>query len=116
MSKIMKSPLLPGFRQNQKMNPNDEYAINIEHLTEILGSKEEAEKEHDNWVKWQLEEDEKFKSTQYQRDRKETYPDVGEQLDMLWHAIDDGDWTAAKAKTTDFYTKLKKVKEDNPKG
>ena len=55
-------------------------------------------------------------NTEYQRDRKEIYPEVGEQLDMLWHAIDDGDWTATKAKTTDFYTKLKKVKDDIPKG
>ena len=30
---------------------------------------------------------------------------------MLWHAI-DGD---ALDKTSDFYTKLKKVKDDNPK-
>ena len=116
MSKIQKSPLLPGFRQNQKMNPNDEYALNIEALTEILGSVEEAEKQHDDWVRWQLEEDKKFKASQYQRDRREIYPDVREQLDMLWHAIDDGDWTAAKAKTTEFYTKIKKVKDDNPKG
>jgi len=39
------------------------------------------------------------------------YPNIGEQLDMLWHAIDEG----ALDKTSDFYTKLKKVKDDNPK-
>ena len=39
------------------------------------------------------------------------YPNIGEQLDMLWHAI-DGD---ALDKTSDFYIKLKKVKDDNPK-
>ena len=48
--------------------------------------------------------------------RKAAYPPIGDQLDMLWHAIDTGDWTAAKVKTTDFYTKLKAVKDDNPKG
>ena len=39
------------------------------------------------------------------------YPDLGEQLDMIWHAIDAGKLD----KTSDFYTKLKKIKDDNPK-
>ena len=52
---------------------------------------------------------------EYARNRATAYPSIGDQLDMLWHAIDTGDWTAAKVKTTDFYTKLKKVKDDNSK-
>ena len=48
--------------------------------------------------------------------RRETYPSIGDQLDMLWHAIDTGDWTAAKVKTTEFYTALKAVKTAHPKG
>ena len=51
----------------------------------------------------------------YREKRKEKYPSIGDQLDMLWHAIDTGDWTAAKVKTTDFYTQLKAVKDANPK-
>ena len=43
------------------------------------------------------------------------YPSIGDQLDMLWHAIDTGDWTAAKVKTTEFYTALKAVKTAHPK-
>jgi hypothetical protein len=52
-------------------------------------------------------------ATQYQRDRSgpEGYPDVKEQLDMLWHAIDDG----TLDKTSDFYTELKSVKDAHPK-
>ena len=53
---------------------------------------------------------EEYASSQYQRDRR--YPRVGDQLDLLWHAIDD----ETLDKTSDFYTKLKKVKDDNPKG
>jgi hypothetical protein len=34
---------------------------------------------------------------------------------MLWHAIDTGDWTAAKVKLTSFYTELKAVKDKYPK-
>ena len=56
-----------------------------------------------------------WNAQEYARNRAPLYPTIGDQLDLLWHAIDTGDWTAAKVKTTDFYTKLKKVKDDNPK-
>jgi len=48
---------------------------------------------------------------QYKRDRLMTYPDIGDQLDMLYHAIDDG----TLDKTSDFYKELKKIKDANPK-
>ena len=51
----------------------------------------------------------------YARTRAAAYPSIGDQLDMLWHAIDVGDWTAVKVKTTSFYTELKAVKDANPK-
>ena len=60
---------------------------------------------------WQAEQD----AQAYARARADAYPSIGDQLDMLWHAIDTGDWTAAKVKTTDFYTQLKAVKDANPK-
>ena len=62
-------------------------------------------------AEWQAEYD----STEYQRLRAPEYPPIGDQLDMLWHAIDVGDWTPAKVKTTEFYTALKTVKDANPK-
>ena len=52
-----------------------------------------------------------YESTLYTYARGREYPEIKEQLDMLWHAI-DGD---ALDKTSDFYTKLKKVKDYNPK-
>ena len=52
--------------------------------------------------------------TQYQRDRAESYPELKEQLDLLWHAIDGGKFNV-KSKDTDFYKKLKAVKDANPK-
>ena len=54
-------------------------------------------------------------ATDYTRTRATAYPSIGDQLDMLWHAVDTGDWTAAKVKTTEFYTALKAVKDANPK-
>ena len=52
-----------------------------------------------------------YEAKKYQRDREKIYPEIGDQLDMLWHAIDSG----TLDKTSDFYTTLKKVKDDNPK-
>ena len=47
----------------------------------------------------------------YARARQESYPALGEQLDMLYH-----DMTADKGdKTGDWYKAVKKVKDDNPK-
>ena len=50
-----------------------------------------------------------YDSKQYQRDRK--YPQLGEQLDMLFH-----DMTSGKGdKTGEWYKTIAKVKSDNPK-
>lgn len=48
---------------------------------------------------------------QYKHDRQQAYPKISDQLDMLWHSIDSG----TLDKTSDFYTTLKQVKDDNPK-
>ena len=53
-----------------------------------------------------------FDSEKYQRDRADTYPAIGDQLDMLFHAIDAG----KVDKTSDFYKSLKAVKDTYPKG
>ena len=50
-----------------------------------------------------------------QKTRGEAYPSLGDQLDMLWHAMDVGDWNIKLIKTTEFYTALKAVKDANPK-
>ena len=50
-----------------------------------------------------------YDAKQYQRDRQ--YPQLGEQLDMLFH-----DMTAGKGdKTGEWYKAVAKVKSDNPK-
>lgn len=47
----------------------------------------------------------------YKALRAKEYPELKEQLDMLWHAIDEGKLD----KTSDFYLKLKAVKDEFPK-
>ena len=49
----------------------------------------------------------------YARTREAAYPSIGDQLDMLWHAI-DGDATL-KSDYADFHTAIKAVKDANPK-
>ena len=56
-----------------------------------------------------------YDSQEYARKRAQEYPDLAEQLDLLWHAIDT-DTLDNKDYRNKFYTRLKKVKEDNPKG
>ena len=53
-----------------------------------------------------------YDSNQYQRDRAKDYAPLADQLDMLWHAIDQG----IDLKQSDFYIGNKAVKDANPKG
>jgi len=53
-----------------------------------------------------------YDGKQYARDRAEAYPSIADQLDMLWHAIDQG----IDLKQSDFYTGNKAVKDAHPKG
>jgi hypothetical protein len=52
-----------------------------------------------------------YDAKEYQRQREPKYPSIKEQLDMLWHAIDDG----TLDKSSDFYTSLKSIKDQYPK-
>ena len=50
----------------------------------------------------------------YDTKRVRSYPELREQFDLLYHAI-DADEFGAEAKTSSFYTKLKAVKDKYPK-
>ena len=58
---------------------------------------------------WQAEQD----AQAYARTREAAYPSIGDQLDMLWHAIDDN--ATLKTRYADFHTAIKAVKDANPK-
>ena len=66
---------------------------------EILEEAERLQAEYDN--------------NQYQRDRN--YAPTGDQLDMLWHSIDAGEF-GDTAKQSEFYIANKAVKDAFPKG
>ena len=52
-----------------------------------------------------------YDANQYQRDR--VYPAIGDQLDMLWHSIDQN--PSLKSQYFDFYEAIKAVKVKYPK-
>ncbi len=52
-----------------------------------------------------------YDATEYQRQRIVEYPPIADQLDMLWHAMDDGTLT----KVDTFYNANKAVKDKYPK-
>jgi len=54
-----------------------------------------------------------LESKEYQEDRAVAYPKIGDQLDMLYHAIDADE--TLKTQFNDFYTAVKAVKDANPK-
>jgi len=51
------------------------------------------------------------KETSHYLPRIKAYPKIDEQLDMLWHAMDSGEIP----KATEWYNKIKEVKESIPK-
>ena len=62
-----------------------------------------------------VELQEEWDSQAYARKRAQEYPELAEQLDLLWHAIDAGTLDDRDHRNK-FYSMLKKVKMDNPKG
>jgi hypothetical protein len=48
---------------------------------------------------------------EYTRQRKEAYPEIGDQLDMLFHSMEQGDF-----EFTEWRNAIRAVKEEFPKG
>ena len=49
----------------------------------------------------------------YAQQRRNSYPEIGDQLDMLWHSIDQDE--ELKTKYFNFYQAIKSVKIKHPK-
>jgi len=89
-----------------KFKSIDGVKIKLTNEEEIKLNEQEAKMEEEH-KKYQAEYDAK----QYQRDR--VYPSIGDQLDMLWHSIDQD--PALKSKYFSFYEAIKAVKVKHPK-
>ena len=75
-------------------------------------------KHTEEWLKEQSKNEEQSKNNEtiqapYIEQRRNAYPPVGDQLDMLWHTIDKDE--KLQGKYFDFYQTLKTVKVKFPK-
>ena len=93
------------------INPSAEVSVNNESLDEITFHNGTAVISKSDIQAKQAELKADYDAKEYQRQREPEYPAIGEQLDLLWHAIDDG----TLDKTSDFYTSLKATKDKYPK-
>jgi len=95
----------------QAINPNAEFSVNAEDYEQITWLNGTAVISKSDIVAKQAELKIAYDAKQYQRDR--VYPSIGDQLDMLWHSIDQT--PALKSQYFDFYEAIKAVKVKNPK-
>lgn len=54
---------------------------------------------------------EEINNLQYQKERAKKYPSIGDQLDMIWHSMNNGEIP----KSLDFFESIKSVKDAYPK-
>ena len=98
-------------RAIKKINPNAEFCIggnSLDNITWLNGTTPIPKADIEaKMVEVQAEYD----ANQYQRDR--VYPSIGDQLDMLWHSIDQN--PKLKSEYFEFYEAIKAVKVKHPK-
>jgi len=97
-----------------KIDPNAQVSVNAEDINQITW--------HDgnpnNITKADIEAKmnevaNEPEQSKYAEQRRNAYPEIGDQLDMLWHSIDKD--PQLKSKYFDFYEAIKAVKVKYPK-
>ena len=94
-----------------KINPNAKVSVlnnNIDQITWLNGTTPIPVADIEAKM---AEVQAEYDANQYQRDR--VYPSIGDQLDMLWHSIDQN--PKLKSEYFEFYEAIKAVKVKHPK-
>ena len=94
-----------------KINPNAEVSVDGEDINKITWQNGTTPIPKADIEAKMVEVQAEYDANQYQRDR--IYPSIGDQLDMLWHSIDQN--PALKSQYFDFYEAIKAVKVKHPK-
>ena len=94
-----------------KINPTAEVSVSANDINQIIWENGTTPISKADIEAKMVELQADYDAKQYQRDR--VYPSIGEQLDMLWHSIDQN--SALKSQYFDFYEAIKAVKVKNPK-
>tara|TARA_Y100000361_G_scaffold118654_1_gene110060 strand:+ start:605 stop:889 length:285 start_codon:yes stop_codon:yes gene_type:complete len=85
--------------------------IEIEMTASEIAAKQAEEQA---WLEKQSKNNKTIKEqAPYINQRRNAYPEIGDQLDMLWHSIDQD--PQLKSKYFDFYEAIKAVKVKYPK-
>ena len=95
------------------INPNAEITVNAEDLNQITwlnGTTPIPKADIEAKMNEMANEP---KQSNYAQQRRNAYPEIGDQLDMLWHSIDQN--AELKQKYFDFYQAIKSVKVKYPK-
>ena len=96
-----------------KINPNAQFSINandINQITWLHGTTPISKADIEAKMNEMANEPEQ---SNYVEQRRNAYPEIGDQLDMLWHSIDQD--AQLKSKYFNFYEALKAVKVKYPK-
>jgi len=94
-----------------KLNPTAEVSVSGDDINTIVWENGTTPIPKSDIKAKMVEVQADYDAKQYQRDR--VYPPIGDQLDMLWHSIDQN--PALKSQYFDFYEAIKAVKVKNPK-
>ena len=100
-------------RAIKKINPNAEYTIGEDDVDQISwheGTTPISKADIEAKMNEMANEPEQ---SNYAEQRRNAYPEIGDQLDMLWHSIDQD--AELKQKYFDFYQAIKSVKVKYPK-
>ena len=95
------------------INPDAQVSVNAEDFEQITWHNGTAVISKEDIQAKQAELQTAYDAKQYQRDRLTEYPPIGDQLDMLWHSIDEN--AELKQKYFAFYEAIKAVKAKYPK-
>ena len=94
-----------------KINPNAEVTVNDNDINQITWLNGTTPIPVADIEAKMVEVQADYDAKQYQRDR--VYPSIGDQLDMLWHSIDQN--PKLKSEYFEFYEAIKAVKVKHPK-
>ena len=95
----------------QLINPNAQFGLSGDNIDDIVWEDGTTPISVSDIQAKMVELQAEYDANQYQRDR--VYPSIGDQLDMLWHSIDQN--PKLKSEYFEFYEAIKAVKVKHPK-
>ena len=96
-----------------KINPNAEVTVGGDDINEITWLNGTTPISKADIEAKMAEMANESQQSNYAQARKNAYPEIGDQLDMLWHSIDQN--PALKSQYFEFYEAIKAVKVKHPK-